>query len=239
MVAVVGPSGSGKTTLFRCVTQLERATRGSIKIGGEVLCEDSPDGSVYVDKQKRHELLLKMGLVFQSFNLFPHYNVLKNIINAPMDVPGKSRQEAEEIARRLLETGVLRQGSLSKAARGYHLAQGNDARPVQPFGVLQVAPKASVEQGLEASLENALAQQHITFEEYVEARDDNSGVPKDKFRAILDRRRGAAPEQSEMRPNGSKGRGGNGSRVWEKRKAPAFAGLITSLRRPTFLALRK
>ena len=43
----------------------------------------------------------------------------------------------------------------------------------------------------------------------------------------------------EMRPNGSKGRGGNGSRVWEKRKAPAFAGLITSLRRPTFLALRK
>lgn len=49
------------------------------------------------------------------------------------------------------------QGSLSKAARGYHLAQGNDARPVQPFGVLQVAPKASVEQGLEASLENALA----------------------------------------------------------------------------------
>lgn len=60
-------------------------------------------------------------------------------------------------ARRLLETGVLRQGSLSKAARGYHLAQGNEARPVQPFGVLQVAPKASVEQGLEASLENALA----------------------------------------------------------------------------------
>ncbi len=48
-------------------------------------------------------------------------------------------------------------GSLSKAARGYHLAQGNEARPVQQFGVLQVAPKASVEQGLEASLENALA----------------------------------------------------------------------------------
>ena len=50
---------------------------------------------------------------------------------------------------------------------------------------------------------------------------------------------GRAVSRSEMRPNGSKGRGGNGSRVWEKRKAPAFAGLITSLRRPTFLALRK
>ena len=56
-VALRHPAGAG-------------ATRGSIKICGEVLCEDSPDGSVYVDKQKRHELLLKMGLVFQSFNLF-------------------------------------------------------------------------------------------------------------------------------------------------------------------------
>ena len=72
-----------------------------------------------------------------------------------------------------------------------------DISPIDPYSVLS----------RELSLENALAQQHITFEEYVEALDDNSGVPKDKFRAILDRRRGAAPEQSEMRPNGSKRRG--------------------------------
>ena len=69
-----------------------------------------------------------------------------------------------------------------------------DISPIDPYSVLS----------RELSLENALAQQHITFQEYVEALDDNSGVPKDKFRAILDRRRGAAPEQSEMRPNGSK-----------------------------------
>lgn len=61
------------------------------------------------------------------------------------------------LARRLLDTGVLRQGSLSKAARGYHLAQGNDERPLRSFGILSVAAKASVEQGLEAALENALA----------------------------------------------------------------------------------
>ena len=72
-----------------------------------------------------------------------------------------------------------------------------DISPIDPYSVLS----------RELSLENALAQQHITFEEYVEALDDNSGVPKDKFRAILDRRRGGAPEQSEMRPNGSKRRG--------------------------------
>ena len=95
VVAVIGPSGSGKTTLLRCVTQLERATHGSIHICGETLCSEAASGSLYVDKQKRHELQLKMGLVFQSFNLFPHYSVLKNIIKAPMDVQGKSREEAE------------------------------------------------------------------------------------------------------------------------------------------------
>ena len=57
--------------------------------------------------------------------------------------------------------------------------------------------------------------------------------------AMAAKRTAAQGVRSEMRPNGSKGRSGNGSRVWEKRKAPAFAGLITSLRRPTFLALRK
>ena len=57
--------------------------------------------------------------------------------------------------------------------------------------------------------------------------------------AMAAKRTAAQGVRSEMRPNGSKGRGGNGSRVWEKRKAPAFAGPITSLRRPTFLALRK
>ncbi len=66
-------------------------------------------------------------------------------------------QDILSLAHRLLESGVLRQGSLSKAARGYHLAQGNDERPVTALSVLRVVPKASVEQGLEAALENALA----------------------------------------------------------------------------------
>ena len=66
------------------------------------MCSEAASGSLYVDKQKRHELQLKMGLVFQSFNLFPQYSVLKNIIKAPMDVQGKSREEAEETARQLL-----------------------------------------------------------------------------------------------------------------------------------------
>ena len=73
-----------------------------------------------------------------------------------------------------------------------------DISPIDPYSVLS----------RELSLENALAQQHITFEEYVEALDDNSGVPKDKFRAILDRRRGAAPEQSESGAGQNIGPGG-------------------------------
>ena len=66
-------------------------------------------------------------------------------------------QDILTLARRLLDTGVLRQGSLSKAARGYHLAQGNEERPLTALSILRVAPKASVEQALEAALESALA----------------------------------------------------------------------------------
>lgn len=85
------------------------------------------------------------------------------------------------LARRLLETGVLRQGSLSKAARGYHLAQGNAERPVTAFGIVQVAPKASVEQGLEAALENALA--HWLYHDEVWSRG-NPAAKVEILRAI-------------------------------------------------------
>lgn len=104
--------------------------------------------------------------------------------------------------------------NLAYSVRGLRLADGTllphaelealdidikiDISPIDPYSVLS----------RELSLENALAQQHITFEEYVEALDDNSGVPKDKFRAILDRRRGAAPEQSESGAGQNIGPGG-------------------------------
>ena len=79
VVAIIGPSGSGKSTLLRCCTGLEQADSGPIHYEGSY------------------------GLVFQNFNLFPHYSVLKNIMDAPVSVQKQSKKEAEKEARRLLE----------------------------------------------------------------------------------------------------------------------------------------
>lgn len=79
VVAIIGPSGSGKSTLLRCCTGLEQADSGTIHYEGSY------------------------GLVFQNFNLFSHYSVLKNIMDAPVSVQKQSKKEAEKEARRLLE----------------------------------------------------------------------------------------------------------------------------------------
>ena len=79
VVAIIGPAGSGKSTLLRCCTGLEQADSGTIHYEGSY------------------------GLVFQNFNLFPHYSVLKNIMDAPVSVQKQSKKEAEKEARRLLE----------------------------------------------------------------------------------------------------------------------------------------
>lgn len=100
VVAVVGPSGSGKSTLLRCLAGLEPPSAGSIRVG---------DGHVEADWSRRHlrnavrSLRAHTGMVFQSFNLFPHKTALGNIIEAPMVVKGLSRQQATEQAEALLE----------------------------------------------------------------------------------------------------------------------------------------
>ena len=108
VLGIIGPSGSGKSTILRCVSQLEDVTGGTIKICGETLVQDG----VYVDKTKRHEITLKSGLVFQNFNLFPHYSVLRNVTEPQIRVLKKSKAEAESVAMELLQ----RMGLDSKAA---------------------------------------------------------------------------------------------------------------------------
>lgn len=103
VVSIIGPSGSGKSTLLRCLTQLERIDSGSIEIDGKVMVETIDDKAVYADSNTLHEIQLKVGLVFQNFNLFPHYSVLKNIIDAQLIVLKRSKQEATRIAMELLE----------------------------------------------------------------------------------------------------------------------------------------
>ena len=92
VVCVIGPSGSGKSTFLRCLNMLEEHTAGEVIIDGEVLSELNVN-------QVRKE----MGMVFQSFNLFPHMTVLKNITVAPIKVGGLSEKEAEKKALELLE----------------------------------------------------------------------------------------------------------------------------------------
>ena len=97
IVSIIGPSGSGKSTLLRCATMLERMDSGELLYLGEKAAWNGPDGNaVYAGKEKQKEIQGNYGLVFQNFNLFPHYNVLKNIIDAPIHV---QKRKSEEVIR--------------------------------------------------------------------------------------------------------------------------------------------
>ncbi len=93
VVVVCGPSGSGKSTLIRCVNRLEPIQQGEIRVYGEPITGNGVNLS---------KLRAEVGMVFQSFNLFPHMTAIENIMLAPMKVKGLSRAEAEKIARDLL-----------------------------------------------------------------------------------------------------------------------------------------
>ena len=102
VVAVIGPSGGGKSTLLRCATTLERIDSGKISIGGDVLCETDNGKIHYCDKKMLSEIRSKFGLVFQNFNLFPHFSVRRNITEALIHVHKKSKDEADMICDGLL-----------------------------------------------------------------------------------------------------------------------------------------
>ena len=98
VVSVIGPSGSGKSTLLRCVTGLETADGGTIQVDGEDLVRDGR----HAGRAAQRRIGLKLGLVFQNFNLFPHFSVLRNLTEAQIHVLKRPRAEAERRARELL-----------------------------------------------------------------------------------------------------------------------------------------
>lgn len=102
-IAIIGPSGSGKTTLGRMLMTLERPTSGTIKVDGEHLWHMEKKGKlVRASEQHLHRMRMKIGMVFQHFNLFPHMKVLGNVSEAPRKVLGLSRDEANERAIEML-----------------------------------------------------------------------------------------------------------------------------------------
>ncbi|MDO5785470.1 MAG: amino acid ABC transporter ATP-binding protein [Eubacteriales bacterium] len=99
VVSIIGPSGSGKSTLLRCATMLETMNGGDLIYGGNAAVTDG----VYADKATLGRIKSFYGLVFQNFNLFPHYSVLKNLIDAPINVQKRNKAEVIREAKQLLE----------------------------------------------------------------------------------------------------------------------------------------
>lgn len=103
VVSILGPSGSGKSTLLRCATFLEKIDSGSIAYGGKVYVENDTAGNAKKpERAKILEAQSNFGLVFQDFNLFPHFSVLKNVMDAPVKNQKRPKQEVEKEARALL-----------------------------------------------------------------------------------------------------------------------------------------
>ena len=126
VVAIIGPSGSGKSTLLRCATLLETVDGGEINYLGDYVVRTSPEGRVqYSSPADLKRIRRYFGLVFQNFNLFPHYSVIKNVIDPLIHVQKRGKEEAYANARALL----AKMGLADKAdSYPYQLSGGQQQR---------------------------------------------------------------------------------------------------------------
>ena len=137
VVSVIGPSGSGKSTLLRCATLLETMDGGDLKYMGQYAVRDENGRAVYAPAAEMKKLRACFGLVFQNFNLFPHYSVLRNITEAPMLIQKRPKDEVYETARELLRKMGL---SDRENAYPYQLSGGQQQR-VSIARALAMKPK--------------------------------------------------------------------------------------------------
>ncbi len=125
VLSIIGPSGSGKSTLLRCATMLETMDGGDLIYDGQYAARDTDGRAVYAPAAELKRIRNMFGLVFQNFNLFPHYSVLRNVTEAPMLVQKRPRKEVEEEARELL----AQMGLADRAdAYPYQLSGGQQQR---------------------------------------------------------------------------------------------------------------
>ena len=103
VLSIIGPSGSGKSTLLRCATLLEKMDYGDLYYLGEAAARIEGNTSVYAKNAELEKIRQSFGLVFQNFNLFPHYTVLKNITDAPLHIQKRPKSEVLQEAAELLK----------------------------------------------------------------------------------------------------------------------------------------
>ena len=133
IVVLVGPSGGGKTTLLRIINMLERCHSGYIEVNGKILCNEGR----YIDKKSMREIRKEVGMVFQSFNLFPHKSVIENIIEGPMRVLKKSKEQSKSEAREILSF----LGLIEKEDSYPHQLSGGQKQRVAIGRALAMEPK--------------------------------------------------------------------------------------------------
>lgn len=137
VVSIIGPSGSGKSTILRCATMLETIDGGEFSYFGKNAASEK-DGKVeYASKQELAEIKKDFGLVFQNFNLFPHYSVMKNLTDAPINVQKRNKDEAFAEARELL----AQMGLSDKEDYYPHQLSGGQAQRVAIARALALKPK--------------------------------------------------------------------------------------------------
>ena len=137
VVALIGPSGSGKSTFLRCVNQLERVDGGNIALGEDKMCWMEEGALRYAGEEALRRITLRMGMVFQSYNLFPHMSVLQNLIDAPVAVRKIPKKRAIEQAKALLE----KVGLSDKAAMYPFQLSGGQAQRVAIARALCMEPE--------------------------------------------------------------------------------------------------
>ena len=130
VVSIIGPSGSGKSTLLRCATFLEQIDGGDITYSGKTVVKEG----IYPGKKELWEAGQQFGLVFQNFNLFPHFSVLKNITDAPIHVQKRDKEEVYKEARELLKKMGLEDKGITVGTPFFvRYCRVNTARTIGPL----------------------------------------------------------------------------------------------------------
>ena len=137
VLAIIGPSGSGKSTLLRCATMLETIDDGEILYQGKKAVWIENGNPTFPKKQELKEIQSCFGLVFQNFNLFPHFSVIKNIADAPIHVQKRNREEVYEEAKKLL----AKMGLSDKAEVYPYQLSGGQQQRVSIARALAMKPK--------------------------------------------------------------------------------------------------